>query len=225
MNAGKMMARLNAKTVRFDVGLGGDGAALDPQDIAAAVARIPAGLMRELFCHVWWPDGAALNRKQLEELLANAQIHEWVRREDLYQTARTRLAIHQAGRNVSWATREYQAAHGDRWPAMVKAGDIVVRVEYYERIRTAVLAELRRPSYCPPCESTGFIPTPEGDVECRQCKGLGAAHASDRSRADAIGIKAFSHYQRTWKPVYDWLMTECRDKIAQADGYFERAVA
>src|SRR5574337_1301509 len=72
MHVGKLMARLNAKNVRFDVGSGGVPE-LTSTDIAGALGMVPAGLGRELLCLVWWPDGACLTATDLANTLSAAQ--------------------------------------------------------------------------------------------------------------------------------------------------------
>ncbi len=51
-HVGKLLARLNPTTVRYDIGRGGMPE-LTPQDIAGALAMVPAGLGRELICRLW----------------------------------------------------------------------------------------------------------------------------------------------------------------------------
>lgn len=222
----KLLARLNAKTVRFNTGQGGGAPSLTPEDIAAAIAFVPAGLARELMCFLHWPDGAALTENQLGESLMSMLMAEWVRREDAYQVARTRLAVHSHTPGLRSATRAFGAASDNRWPAIVKAGrhDAMQPVEAYRKVRVAVLTELRAGDYCVPCEGEGRVMT-RGEVsDCENCGGTGHRKTSDRWRAKAIGVH-LSAYQRSWAPVYEWLIAECRTLISEAEGEFSKAVA
>ena len=79
MNVRKLMARLNASTVRFDIGRGGVPE-FTPQDIAGSLAFVRDELAREVFCAIWAPDLARLARGEILARLREATIIEYSNR-------------------------------------------------------------------------------------------------------------------------------------------------
>ena len=217
-----LLARLNAKNVRFDVGSGGIPD-LTPQDIAAALAFVPRGMGRELLCRVWWPDGAELTMRDLSGRIESAQRDEWAARESSMLDAMLAVASHTGGATLRRAQGKYADAHAKRWPKWVTDPEIGTMSPGYERTRIAVLAELSSPGLCPTCAGRGELMAGNILTICDKCKGSGKRAVSDQWRAEALRITG-SGYNRTWRPVYEWTLQLCVDALAPACHAFAQAV-
>lgn len=220
----RMLARLNPATSRFEVGSGG-ACELTPQDVAAALAFVPAGLGREVLCALWWPEGARLSREALNEAIAEQQRAEFARRRQVLEVAQLELHCAEEAafltNRVSIDARVRAAglrAKADRakdqvWPW---------RPEMHVVIRRAVLEELARPNLCPDCGGAGEMMLEALRVVCETCEGRGLLPVSDRARAARIG-RDEAAYRRTWRPMYEWLLrllsdaeTKARRELASA---------
>jgi len=219
MHIGRLMARLNPKNVRFDVGSGGIPE-LTPQDIAAALGCVEDGIGREMLCQVWWPDGARLTESNLLEVLTTAQRMEWQRRED--EMLNAMLAVAQNG---SRAQRAFAYAHENRWPGMVRMDHGLPHVNpHYASIRMAVLREISGTGLCPLCKGHTVIQSATGPIcVCPLCTGSGHQSVSDRSRAEACGID-WKTYRQRWAGVYEWTALLCLDSQRRASHQMLRAI-
>lgn len=214
MHIGKLMARLNAKNVRFDVGSGGIPE-LTSTDIAAALGMVPAGLGRELLCRVWWPDGAALTAHELRHLLDGELFGQWRERADALVTAQIMLAT--AGENAHRqriARQAHEAAKAAMWPAIGGT---------YAKLRDAVVDELCDPRHCPDCGGRGHITAGDLVRACTRCEGSGKVPRGPNWRAERLGMKHPSYLER-WDGVYQWLLSRCTDEMQAADREMARAV-
>lgn len=219
-----LLARLNPKNVRFDVGSGGT-ADLTPTDIAAALAMVPSGLGRELMCRVWWPDGASLTARDLAARLERAQLDEWGARETRMLDALLAVATHTGGDSLRRAQRMYGEAHSNRWPKWITDAELASQSPGYARVRAAVLTELASPGLCPTCGGRGHVqPDTAAVVTCTGCKGSGRKSISDQWRADALRITE-AGYRHTWRPVYEWTMSLCIDAMSGAVDAMQKACA
>lgn len=224
MHPGQALARLNAKTVRFDIGRGGRSE-LDPQDIAAAVAMVPAGLGRELLCRVWWPDGAALTAGKLDAQLQDLQVREWLRRENLFYATTGLVAMTDGNDFSSFRARaKYKEAQGERWPRLILSNEPVLVAPTYAHIRYAVLEELAAGDLCPACSGRGTAVSGGKVIDCERCGGTGHHRPSERSRATACGLREHTDYLRKWRPVFEWLHAQCSDALAGAERQFIRVL-
>jgi hypothetical protein len=223
MHIGKLMARLNPKNVRFDVGSGGIPE-LTSTDIAAALGMVPAGLGRELLCMVWWPAGASLTAGDLARILSDAQRGEWRAREEYMLDATLAVAIHTGADSLRAAQRKYAAAHAERWPRWIVDAELGTLNAGYERVRHAILAEAVCPGKCPTCGGRGVISAAGLLAACRQCTGTGNRRISDAWRAEALNITE-GGYRHTWRPVYEWTFELCADAIRTATAAMDRATA
>ena len=219
MHIGKHLARLNPTTVRYDIGSGG-APELTAQDRAAALSAVSDGIGRELLCHVWWPDGARLMQHELLALLAEAQRLEWQRREDAMLTAA--LAVAEGSRH---AASVYAEAHAQRWPRMVIVDRGVPTISGgYERVRKAVLAEMASDGLCPSCGGRAVGRSDRGlIVICPTCTGSGHVPASERGRAEAMGV-AWGTYRDGWSKVYAWTVELCIESQRMAGAQFLNAL-
>ncbi len=215
MHVGKLMARLNVKNVRFDVGSGGIPE-LTPQDVAAALGYVEDGIGREMLCQVWWPDGAKLTERHLLEILAEAQRLEWQRREDAMLNAMLAVAAH-----GNKAQMLYAKAHGDRWPRMAwMEQGIPVPAQGYTRVRRAVIDEMKGAGLCSGCNGRAYRSNDTGALcLCPLCLGSGHRPISERSRAEACGV-SWMGYRKGWDRVYEWTMALCTESMRRASQQF-----
>lgn len=204
MHAAELMARLNPSTVRYDIGRGGIPE-LTPQDIAAAIAMVPAGLGRELMCRLWWPAGAALTAPQLDRALTDLLLREWTERELGMYKALGALAGAVTASERAVAQRRYAEAHARRWPKWIERLEPVTITETYEHLREAVLHELAEPRRCPACGGTGEASVRMGKVPCERCLGQGTTKQGPTWRAAMLDMKETS-YKQTWHEPYEWLL-------------------
>lgn len=226
MNVRKLLARLNPAAARYEVHHGGVPE-LTPQDIAGALGMIDDRLAREVFCTVWWPDGAQLNRVEVDRIVREAQLREWMRlrreleaaklaqhvaQDDIDGTYGTRASQRQA---LQRASDELDTVKARQWPAV---GPI------YRAVRQAVLVELATPSLCPHCEGRGEIRMGDRLLTCQPCDGHGRVPVSDRKRASMIE-RDEAGYRRVWRPVYEWTLALCANAETRGARALERALA
>ncbi len=213
----RMLARLNPATSRFEVGSGG-GCELTPQDVAAALAFVPAGLGREVLCALWWPEGARLNREALYEAIAEEQRTEFARRRQVLEVAQ--LELHCAEEAAFMTNRvltdtRVRIAGLRAKAALAKDAVWPWRPEMHVVIRRAVLEELARPNLCPDCSGAGEMMLEALRVVCETCAGRGVLPVSDRARAARIK-RDEAAYRRTWRPMYEWLLRLLSDVESKA---------
>lgn len=215
MHVGKLMARLNPKNVRFDVGQGGLPD-LTPQDIAAALAFVPEGLGREMVMRVWWPDGAKLSAIDLDTLIMEAQLEEWMSRARAMLDAQLLEAMATTTHQKRYAKLRIETAKLRMWPRL--GGE-----SCYGPIRKAVLAEISAETKCPACQGRAVRLVDRRISVCIDCEGQGHQRVSDRARAEMIG-KDHKAYQRVYGKVYEWTFGLCRDAMAPAVEKFMEVV-
>lgn len=211
---GLLMARLNPKNVRFDVGSGGMPS-LTPQDVAAALGMVPDGLGREALMLVHWPDGAVRSRQKLLSLMTAAQLREYTRRERAADAAMTRVATC----DPDFQTREesrYQKADRDRWPSWVTKREPLKMSEVYGRIRLAVADELSKPRVCPQCGGRELRDRKGNPRTCDRCLGHGTVAHGPSWRAKRLGMKRAGYSQR-WEQPYQWLFDTVRDELSESE--------
>jgi hypothetical protein len=218
-NVRALLARLNPTNVRFDVGHGGGAPELTAQDIAAALAFVPAGLGREILLAAWWPDGAARTRDTLMGYVKHFVFTEYRNRERALSEARLDLAIAKAcagwhgpetieqRREVRNAKARFERAVADRWPETLP-GMLPV-------LTRALIMEIGCRSLCPRCEGRATVLRDKLWTRCPDCYGSGTAAVSDRTRALAIG-RSHVTYRSNWANVYSWMWTLFRDEEATA---------
>lgn len=216
----EMLARLNPTTVKFDVGKGGGMPELTNIDIAGALGMVPAGLGREVLEACWNPDGARLRRHKLRDA-AVALVEPEVRRQrnrlweaglDL-QLAKQAAAwsgsgmTHEQRVALDQARSRYEQVQGQCWPKST--------MDSLPTLTGAVLSEIAKANHCEACTGRGERLVGETVRVCTECGGRGIVPVSDRRRAKAIG-RDVAAYQRTWRPVYLWLLDQMRDAEQKA---------
>jgi hypothetical protein len=200
----KLLGRLNATTCRFDIGRGGIPE-LTPQDIAGALGMIRDEFAREVFCAVWWPDGAKLVAKELDRIIAGMQFGEWKSRFDAMLDAQLKVAqaeLRSDRREVHAARAALEHAKSEMWPAL--------REDAYRLVRLAAVEELRAPKSCPTCQGRATAKVGELVVSCSACDGSGVVPVSNRRRAASMQVNE-STYRRVWQPVYEWTYRRISD--------------
>lgn len=226
-NVRELLGRLNQQTIRYDIGRGGLPE-LTNQDIAAALAFVDPGLGRELLEACWWPDGAALRRRQLRDQVLALVQPELRRQWRLLEEARTDYGIAMAcmgwggaataeqGREVERARLRLEAVQAECWPRST--------MESLPTLALAVIREISHPSLCSECGGRGHRVAGELVTACSACSGHGLAPMSDRKRAAAIG-RDESTYRAKWRGVYQWLLLRMRDAESQAAAQLAAALS
>jgi hypothetical protein len=200
----KLMGRLNASTCRFDIGRGGIPE-LTSQDIAGALGMIRDEFAREVFCAVWWPDGAKLMWKDLDRIIARMQFGEWRDRADALLNAEIALAYAKSINSSAAEVRARTALIGakeQQWPGLTE--------DAYSAIRAAVITEIRAPRVCQTCQGRATVKTDDLLIMCKACEGSGSSAVSDRQRARMLN-RNVSTYTRVWRPVYEWTYRKVTD--------------
>ena len=225
-NPRELLARLNPTNVKFDIGHGGGAPELTAQDIAAALAFVTPGLGREVFCALWWPDGASLSRCKLHQEISRAVWQQVEHQQRKLVAARLEVNILQddihsrhaatdeCRRALAAAQAKVAAATRARWP------DEPLMVV---RIRSAVLEEMAKPNHCGTCGGRGQVMVGEATRVCPTCSGRRLIPVSNRSRAEAIG-RDEKTYRDSWRGMYEWLWNRLTDAEHAAAQEFARAL-
>ncbi|MDG2524630.1 hypothetical protein P6166_04565 [Stenotrophomonas sp. HITSZ_GD] len=223
----ELLARLNPQTIKFDIGKGGGAPALTNQDIAAALAMVPAGLGRELLEACWWPDGAALRRHRLRDAVIALVAPELQRQQRRLADARTEVGLAEVCMGWSGTVTAEQRAERDR--AAERLGHIKRQcwprstLESLPTLATAVIAEIAGCNHCTTCEGRGQAMACELLVTCKTCSGYGTVPLSDRGRAAAIG-RDESSYREAWRGVYEWMLRRMQEAERDAADAFRLAL-
>ncbi|MFI8570471.1 hypothetical protein ACIGEO_02975 [Stenotrophomonas bentonitica] len=221
----EMLARLNAQTVRFDVGQGGGAPSLTTSDIAAALGMVPAGLGREVMEAVYLPDGAIRHRGKLAEAVLAIVRPEFTRRARALAEAEDDLSFSKemvslSRRSMSDAQRRIlrdreaavERARAQAWPKNT--------YQHLSRMVDAVVLELASGNRCEECRGAGVIE----DKGCAGCRCTGIEPLPDMRRAAAIGCHR-SDYPKRWKDVFEWLLAEMNQSGEIASRQFSRAMS
>lgn len=212
-NVREMLARLNPQTIRYDIGRGGVPE-LTNQDIAAALAFVPAGLGREVLEACWWPDGAALRSNKLRDAIYEHVRHELERQ--MRELSEARLHRGMLAACAGWADSPGAELRRELAAAEAKLDAVKARCwpssawDMLPIIVQAVVLEIAKPNQCPDCHGRGQTVAGELVVTCRMCEGRGRLPVSDRKRAMAIG-RDESTYRIKWRPMYEWVSRQVSD--------------
>ncbi|ATS39265.1 MULTISPECIES: hypothetical protein [Xanthomonas] len=222
----ELLARLNPANVKFDTGRGGLPE-LTNQDIAGALAFIPAGLGREVFIACHWPDGAKLSRRRITAMFQHLALTEYRKRLNRLTDARVDHGIAVSIRRWEGAeTAEQRAevyrtqarldlARDELWPDSLP--------EMLPALLKTIIEEVASPRNCAACEGRGAVIAGELLVECKDCAGTGHAKNSDGWRAKKLG-KDPANFRRDWRPCYQWLFERVRDAESEAAQSMTHAV-
>ncbi|MFI8573504.1 hypothetical protein ACIGEO_18595 [Stenotrophomonas bentonitica] len=221
----EMLARLNAQTVRFDVGQGGGAPSLTTSDVAAALGMVPAGLGREVMEAVYLPDGAIRHRGKLAEAVLAIVRPEFTRRARALAEAEDDLSFSKemvglSRRSPSDAQRRILR---DREAAVALAREQAWPKNTYQhlsRMVAAVVLELTSGNRCPACLGAGIV----NDMGCKDCRCTGIEPTPDRRRALTIDCDP-SDYAKRWKAVFEWLLAEMHQAGEIAACQFARVLS
>lgn len=214
----ELLGRLEATTVKFDIGRGGIPE-LTAQDIAAAL-----GMCEDKFAVLMFEavaSGTIRDPAAVDKAIAQAQFAEWRNRMDRMVTAQ--LAMVEADGAPIWqrAQRRWRAkqmlegAKAAMWPALVE--------EHYAQMRLALLTELRSNRVCPVCNGRKSVMVENTLIECEHCLGTGRIAISDRSRAQMMRMH-HSTYRDQWKAPYEWMYRHLSDAVNRGRAQFSVAV-
>jgi len=204
MDVRRIIGRLYPAAMKYEVGNGGVPV-FTQADICAAIAMAAQAdrFATEVWCAVWYESSKA------DGLIRHRQCEEYLRRVQAVEIGR--LAAHiaeseaedHAGvpgvrRALSAARAERDEAEASRWPAYSAR---------YGLIRKTVIADLGSAKVCPTCAGRGHVTSGTLVVNCAHCGGTGRKPASERQRAEALGISRPSLAR--WQDVYDWTRELC----------------
>jgi hypothetical protein len=241
MNPCELVAKLNPGSSRLDGGGRGGVPEYTAQDVAHAIGLMghdkrltaeenaAAMIGREVFCAVWWPDGARLSADTLDRALRKIILDEYSRRSLEAQIAKLechvvegeiefrRVVTESEKRELTVARARRLRTVAQRWPW---------NTEVYARMPNAVLTELRSYRLCPTCAGLRFVSRTENgppiDV-CGKCDGTGREAASKVSRAANLKISE-SAYRIVWGTTYDWTFSRIAQLEGDARRHFKRAL-
>lgn len=207
------LGRLNPTTVKFDIGVGGGTPELTNQDIAAALAFVPAGLGREVLIACWWEGGAVLNRTKLRDAVVAVAATElrkqWMRRAD----AHTNYALAAACVGWSGAVTAEQRQGRDAAEARLRDANAACwpreTLTYLPNLSKVIIDEIAKQPVCEQCKGLPLVAAGKA-VKCEGCAGSGREPISDRGRAKELGLDP-ALFRRSWKRVYEWLLVKFRD--------------
>lgn len=214
----ELLARLEASTVKFDIGRGGIPQ-LTPQDIAAALGMCENKAASILFQAV---AAGSVDWPIVDRVVATIQLEEWKRRAERIvdaQLAKTSAELVSSPRErksmLDRADNMMAGAKAAMWPNIVEG--------VYVMMRRALISELRHNRICPVCNGRRSVQTDTVVVECQNCSATGRVSISDRQRAKSMGI-VVSTYARVWRPVYEWMYIRLNDLVAIGRDQFREAL-
>jgi DnaJ-class molecular chaperone len=212
----ELLGRLEATTVKFDIGRGGVPT-LTPQDIAAALGMCQDKRAAKVYqCFA----GETADPKELDFIVATIQFEEWRNRADRMLEAQLAVAsadMALGGRQDAKRRAKLlmDGAKAAMWPPLVE--------ETYAAMRRTLIAELRSPKICHICNGRKAVKHGELLVECMTCLGTGKTAISNNRRALHMGI-CKSSYIRTWGKVYEWTYRHINDAICDGRDAFRKAL-
>lgn len=222
----RLLARLNQAVARYDVGRGGGAPVLTPQDVAAALGMIPAGIGREILIAAAWPDGARLTPGKLSDAIAIKVRAEMDRRHRALQIARLDLHIAQENAAARRAITDEDRREIERLQHKVEQAKAQVwryDAQMHVRIREAAVDEFSRPNHCETCAGRGALIVNDLKVDCPVCKKQCVVPVSDTKRAGALDVSR-TDYRRAWAGLYEYVFGLIRDEAVGASRAFNSAL-
>lgn len=219
----ELLARLNPKTIRYDIGSGGGFDQLSDQDVAGALAFVPRGLGRELLIRVYWPGGAELVARQFDAALQRMMAGEMSRRSHAFVDADIAwMLAREEVQSASPHERREAEKHARQCEVkreQAKAACWPLQADTHASLRAAVVREISEPHLCGECEGRGAKMVESKLQVCMACKGTGRGKISDRERAKRIG-RDESVFRRVWRDPYVWLLCELEAALMDAERQF-----
>lgn len=206
MNVRKLLARLNVKSCRLDIGAGGK-ADLTDQDIAAALGMLRNTLARDILCIAWWPDGVEGSRDTITAAVRMEMMREYGRRHRAAQVAKLELHMIEceyAARHAHTRDDERERSRAFGAVDATKSALWPSNMAMYPLIAKAVLREIAAPRQCSTCGGRGFTQAEAARIMCHRCAGDGLRGQSNVWRAQQLGDMDEGTYRSTWRAVYEW---------------------
>lgn len=134
---------------------GFDADAMTPQDIAAALGLVGDPLAREIFAHLWWPDGAMRTRADLDILIDRAMLGEYEARER--ERIAASLELHMISKHSKRTAQDWrlQLQRSQARSDSARQRRFPMKLGEYEVVRNAVLNELSEGNLCWKCGGRG----------------------------------------------------------------------
>jgi hypothetical protein len=224
----RLMGRLYPPGMKYTAGFAGRPT-IAPEDITGALGFVRDRFAREVFCALWWPEGASLTGKQFDLELRDRQMREWIARQRALVVARLAVDVahdevtgaHAGMRGVrralTSARAELEEARNKAWPPwhkLVAEQRSPEKRSRYAAIRQAVMLEIASPRSCKVCAGRGHVRADALVVKCEACAGTGQRGHSERRRAESIGM-THQAFER-WACVYEWTYRLCKDADEKA---------
>ena len=217
----ELLARFNAKTCRFDIGIGGGGGPIIGQaEVADGLTAIQDRIGGAILCCTAWPDSRSAYIGDVQGFARAALIEEHDRRLMVYRDAlaeaerESREVTPRRSQSRSRAEILLSAAKAQLWPDWRK------NVERYSRIPEVAVDEITRcPTVCISCGGNRTVRKFGKEVDCDACEGTGMYRAAHGHRARAIGVRRQT-YRQTWAQPYEYIHAELIDRMWTAAADF-----
>lgn len=226
MNPRELIARLNVPAVRYEIGRGGIPE-LTNIDIAGALGFVNDEFAREVFCSIWWPDGAQRSAIDLAEQVRAQLMTEYADRERAAAAAKLDLHIAEGNFALKRHRTDYdrqilqqltstrERAEHRRWSWNPKV---------YPLFFPVAIEELRHPRRCTDCAGRGTYRDEKLLRDCKRCGGTGLRHQTKTWRAEQFGMSETT-FKSTWDRVYGWVFRLLFDAEARAARQISEALA
>lgn len=207
----ELLTRLNPKTARFDIGVGGIHEITD-QDIAAALGMVANKLGARILLRMHAPEMVDWHKLDME--VFDLVRSEWRRREEDRVTAELRLLLAGARRSMRGMI---PSRDGGNWPAF-KTGR-------YMALARAVVQEVIHGDSCQVCRGRQRVTLQvTGEViVCGHCSGTGIEPEAARQRSRRMGMDHKS-FLETWAAPYRWTHSEVLAAAIEASSQFRAAL-
>lgn|SRR5690606_4580711 len=207
----ELLARLNPKTARFDIGTGGIHEITD-QDIAAALGMVANKFGARILLRMHAPGMVDWHKLDME--VFDLVRGEWRRREEERVTAELRLLLAGARRSMRSLI---PSRDGENWPAF--------KTERYMALARAVVQEVIHGDACQVCRGRQRVTLQvTGEViVCGHCSGTGVEPEAARQRARRMGID-HKRFLESWAAPYRWTHSEVLSAAIEASSQFRAAL-
>lgn len=173
---------------------------ITPEIVAGALGSISDAFVRETFCALYWPGGAAITRKQYQAAMGKRLCYQHWQTIRAHIEAQADLGIAQAMGTDEFTLRRLrareEACRDQRWPAWTTT---------YLRVPDAVVSEVGLRNLCETCGGSGSHHDGLKVVSCPACEGLGVVPVSNRQRARMLEIDE-ARYRASWHRPYEWAL-------------------
>jgi hypothetical protein len=237
-NVAKLVARLNPKNARLDMGFGGGPSEDSPDMVAGAIGW--AGVQHPglqlaiaVFCLKWWPSVGEGPQRRRET--GGFVVERGMRRErggGLSQFAYQEVSFRAVAAQVlpqttvrqaidrtleTWLSRKLRSGAFPMPPGLLER--INHRPGFWRTFYDTVMDEFLNPARCTHCLGHGQVlkvkkaqgghAASSKRVDCPTCEGRGLVDRSSNRRARAVGINA-QDFHRYLKPPYLWMLNALR---------------